>query len=240
MEINDFDRLFLTKMVKNRSPFAFLFRYAARFRRFRRLAVSGICRLEGEQMWSTTYRELMCVYYDVKIGLYSYGPCLLPDGLPEGTCIGNYCSFATGITAWRRNHPTDRFTQHPFFFNSALGLLKHDSIESIRDRPLKIEGDVWVGAKVIIAPGCKSIGVGAIIGAGAVVTKDVPPFVVVAGIPARQIGIRFTSEIRQVLLDSRWWEHPIDQLLPVLPLFLKEANLKSAERLRDHLQSLSH
>jgi virginiamycin A acetyltransferase len=196
-----------------------------------------ICRMEGGQMWSPTYRELMRQHYGVEIGMYSYGPALWPGGLPEGTRIGNYCSLAAGITVFRRNHPTNRVSQHPFFFNSAVGLIKDDSIHADRDQPLIVEHDVWIGANAIITPRCKFIGLGAVIGAGAVVTKDVPPFAIVGGIPAHRIGARFPDEIQQALLECRWWEYPINRLTPLLRTFQEEASLENVQLLQSHLHS---
>ena len=85
--------------------------------RIRSLTIRAICRIEGGQMWSLTYRELMQTHYGVEIGMHSYGPCLVPGYLPIGTRVGNYCSLAAGLQVFRRNHPVDRLTQHPFFFN---------------------------------------------------------------------------------------------------------------------------
>ena len=138
---------------------------------------------------------------------------------------------------FRRNHPTDRFSQHPFFFNSASGLVDDDTIDAVRDHPLIVEDDVWIGANAIITPRCHSIGLGAVVGAGSVVTKDVPPFAIVGGNPAHRIGERFPAEIQGVLLESRWWRYPLDCLVPVLPLFLEDATLENAQRLRDHLRT---
>ena len=186
-------------------------------------------------MWSATYRELMHMHYGVKIGIHSYGPPLGLGALPEGTCIGNYCSLAAGIVVFRRNHPTSRFSQHPFFFNAVLGLIYDDTVHSVCDNPLVIGDDVWIGGNVIITPGCSSIGLGAVVGAGAVVTKDVPPFTIVGGNPARRIGERFSLEIQKVLVETRWWERPFEHLVPVMPIFLKDATIENAERLRAHL-----
>jgi hypothetical protein len=86
----DFAALFLKQAAKQRSPFAWLFRLAAKIRRLRKFSIEAVCRFEGGQMWSVTYRELMLVYYGVTIGKYSYGPSLLPYGMPEGTQVGNY------------------------------------------------------------------------------------------------------------------------------------------------------
>jgi virginiamycin A acetyltransferase len=188
-------------------------------------------------MWSATYRDLMRVHYSVEIGSYSYGPALQPGVLPEGTRIGNYCSVAAGVIVFRRNHPTSRFSQHPFFFNSDIGLVEDDTVHAVRDHPLIVGADVWIGGDVIITPGCRSIGLSAVVGAGAMVTKDVPPFTIVGCIPARRIGERFPVGIQQVLLESRWWEFPLDNLVTNLPLFLKDATLENAQRLRDHLVS---
>jgi len=226
-------------MAKQHSPLAFLFQGASRCRRIRSHAIRAICTIEGGQMWSATYRKLMRRYYGVEIGMHSYGPSLCPGGLPEGTRIGNYCSLAAGITVFRRNHPTSRISQHPFFFNSAVGLIEEDTIDAVRDHPLVVEADAWIGANVIITPRCRSIGLGAVVGAAAVVTKDIPPFAIVAGNPARRIGDRFSVEIQHVLAESRWWEYPIDRLVPFLPLFLADATIENAQQLRTHLGSLA-
>lgn len=188
-------------------------------------------------MWSTTYRDLMREHYGVEIGIHSYGPSLFPGGLPEGTRIGNYCSLADGIEVFRRNHPTNRFSQHPFFFNSASGLVTDDTIDAVCDHPLVVGDDVWIGANAIVTPRCSSIGLGAVVAAGAVVTKDVPPFTIVGGNPAHRIAERFSAEIQRVLVESCWWKYPLDRLVPFVPLFLEDATLENAQRLRDHLRT---
>ena len=87
-----------------------------------------ICRIEGGQMWSGTFRELMRRHYGVEIGHYSYG--IMPEKFPNGTRIENFCSIASGVRAFRRNHPAKFVSLHPFFFNSILGLIDHDAIEA--------------------------------------------------------------------------------------------------------------
>src|ERR1017187_10039206 len=162
---------------KSRSPLAFLFRALRSLRglgSLRSMAVRGACRLEGGEMWSQTFRDLLREHYDVEVGLHSYGPALWPGNLPRGTRVGNYCSFADGVQVLRRNHPIDRLSQHPFFFNAAVGLLSRDKIQAVTDNPLHIGHDVWIGQNVLIAPGCTSVGNCAVVAAGAVVSKDVP------------------------------------------------------------------
>jgi len=195
--------------------------------------------MEGGQIWSVRFRDLMRRYYDVDIGQYSYGPCLRPGLLPPGTRIGNFCSIAGGIQVFRRNHPSRRFSQHPFFYNSKCGLLDEDTIVSVADSPLEVSHDVWIGANAIITPRCRRIGIGAVVGAGSVLTSDVPNFTIVAGNPARVIRKRFNDEICTILLKSRWWEYRLAQLVPVLPLFLEDATLENAQQLLGHLCNMS-
>lgn len=163
-------------------------------------------------MWSQTFRELARLHHGVEIGIHSYGPCLLAGELPAGTRIGNYCSLAGGITVLRRNHPIDRICQHPLFFNATCGLLDRDTIPGVEENPLTIGHDVWIGQNVIVAPGCRNIGDGAVVAAGAVVTVDVPPLAIVGGVPAKLIRWRFTEDLRANWLESHWWLKPLSEL----------------------------
>ena len=215
-----FRREALSRMARGKSPWAGLFRGLASSGRLRSFAIRTICRLEGGQMWSVTFRELMRKFYGVHIGIHSYGPCLNPGVLPNGTSVGNYCSLAEGIQVFRRNHPTDRITQHPFFYNAEAGLLDRDSIPRVEDNPLSIGHDVWIGQSVIIAPGCRVIGDSSVIAAGAVVTKDVPPFAIVGGIPGRFLRWRLSEELRAKWVQSEWWLMPVAHHADVVPSFL--------------------
>jgi hypothetical protein len=76
---------------------------------------------------------------------------------------------------------------------------------------LIIEHDAWIGDSVIITPSCRRIGLGAVVGPGSIVTKDVPDFAVMAGNPARLIKWRFSPEIQEVIRKSKWWELPITE-----------------------------
>lgn len=187
-----------------------------------------LCITEGGPMLSHTLQILM-QQYDVIIGIYSYGACLKPGVLPMGTRIGNYCSIADGLQVLRRNHPTNRLSQHPLFFNHKVGLIPEDTISSIAENPLCIGHDVWIGANVIITPGCKTIGNGAVVAAGAVVTKDVPAFAVVGGGAAKLIRWRFSEEIQKCIEDSQWWLRSLSELIEWMPLFEKPVDVVSAQ-----------
>jgi acetyltransferase-like isoleucine patch superfamily enzyme len=135
-------------------------------------------------------RGILARHHDVDIGRYSYGSILTPGVLPRGTRVGRWCSVGSDLIVRRRNHPLDAFSQHPFFYNAALGLVMRDAIPADTDNPLLIGDDVWIGDRVIILPGCRRVGDRAVIAAGAVVTRDVGEGMVVGGVPARVIGRR--------------------------------------------------
>lgn len=158
--------------------------------------------------------------------MYSYGPCLVPGGFPPGVKVGRYVSVASGVQVLLRNHPMDRLSTHPFFFNQKLGLLEKDTIE---DGNLEIGHDAWIGSRVIITPGCKRIGIGSVVGAGAVVTKDVPDFAIVGGNPARLIRYRFSEDQREVILASRWWERSIEELRAHMEFFTESLGVRFTE-----------
>ena len=201
----------------------------------RKTCLSLVRRIEGGEMHSTTLRRLLKECHGVTIGRYSYGACLIPGVLPPGSSVGNYCSVAEGLRVFRRNHPSDTLSQHPFFYNRELGLLSEDTIGRIEDNPLRIGHDVWIGSGVTILPGSKTIGNGAIIGAGAVVTRDIPPFAIHAGNPARFIGARFSPEIRALVERTQWWELSLIELATAGDLLFTPVTLVS---LREFLSKL--
>lgn len=187
-------------------------------------------KLEGGQFFSQTLREILLRYHGVEVGRYSYGGCLVPGYLPRGTKVGNYSSVSSFMRVYRRNHPTDRLSQHPFFYNREMGLLKQDSIDSVQDNPLTIGHDVWIGHQTVITPRCRVIGDGSIVGAGSVVTRDVEPFTIVGGNPAKVIRRRFPEAVEAAVRESQWWLRPISELvlhgtalvMPVTPEAVRE------------------
>lgn len=159
-------------------------------------------------MTSVSLRRYFSTHHGIDVGLYSYG-CFDRWRMPGPLVIGRYSSFGDSVRRVDANHPMDGLTTHPIGYEARLGVVESDQIVSTR---LAIGDDVWIGHNSVILPGCRSIGRGAIVGAGSIVTRDVPSYAVVAGNPARQLRMRFSAEMIEALEDSRWWLLEVDQL----------------------------
>ena len=124
--------------------------------------------------------------------------------------IGKFCSLAWNISIGGTNHiysSVAMYSQHHF-----NRVLSGDTTALVYDFPNgKIGNDVWIGSDAIVLRRA-SVGEGAIVGAGAVVTKDVPPYAIVVGNPARVIKYRFSPEIIEKLLELKWWDLPLDAI----------------------------
>jgi acetyltransferase-like isoleucine patch superfamily enzyme len=165
-------------------------------------------RLEGGEMYSETLRRIYLNYHDIAIGLYSYGGCFNLRNIPSGTRIGRYGSFAN-FKVFPRNHSIDCISMHPFFYNPSLGYVTTDNIPFTN---LSIGHGVWIGYGAFILPRVTKIGNGAVVAAAAVVTKNVPPYAVMAGNPAVVIKYRFPKAIINHIEKTAWWEEDIEKL----------------------------
>lgn len=199
-----------------------------RSRYFHWLFRSLIVRWDGGELHSLIWRRLLLKYHAVQVGPFTYGPVLLRGRMPRGTSVGSWCSIGRDLIVRRRNHPIERASQHPFFYNAKLGFVEGETIPLDTDNPLSIGHDVWIGDRVMILGDCKSIGNGAVLAGGSIVTKDVPAYAIVAGVPAKVMRFRFPADIQEILEASRWWELPLDEIMTFKDLFLQDLTLANA------------
>ncbi|MCA4133060.1 CatB-related O-acetyltransferase [Arthrobacter sp. M4] len=170
---------------------------------FRQRVLNKVVSLEGGDMYSATLREILEKYHGIKVGDFSYGSLLNLGYCDPQTVIGDYVSIGPNVRRFGASHPLGFPALHPLFYNPGLGLVAaHQDVERSQ---CWIGHDSWIGANVTILPGCTRIGIGAVIGAGSVVTRDVPDFAVVAGNPAKVLKIRFTDEKQAEILASEFW-----------------------------------
>ena len=162
---------------------------------------------EGGQFYSLTLRRIFREVYDIDAGIGSYG--CFTEGFRPHVTIGNYCSVAPGVQRLVGNHPYSFVSTYPLFYKKEWGGVRETRYH---EHHLTIGNDVWIGVNAIITGNVKQIGNGSIIGAGAVVTHDVEPYSIVAGVPAHVIGYRFTKDIEEAVEKSSWWELTPDEL----------------------------
>lgn len=172
-----------------------------------------VSKTEGREIYSRTLRKIFKEYHGLEIGMYTHGSCFAPGNFDRHTIVGRYCSIAADVKVFNRNHPMNFKSMHAFFFNPALKCTKVDLVDYT---PLIIGNDVWIGDGVKIMPQVTNIGDGSVIGAGSVVTKNIPPYAIVVGYPARIVRYRFPKEIIEKLLEEKWWEKDIDEIKPFL------------------------
>lgn len=178
--------------------------------RFRGIITKVIIKKENGYMYSPTIRAIYKQGFNIDIGYGTYGGCFNLTNIPSGVIFGNYCSIASNIKIFRANHPKENFTSHPLLYNPIAGYVIEDKL----DRPrLHIGNDVWIGEWTIILPKVKTIGDGAIIGAGSIVTKNVEPYTIIAGNPAIKIGKRFNDDIIDKIIATKWYRMQKKELI---------------------------
>ena len=155
----------------------------------------------------------------VTFGRETYGVPNIPTYIHDTTRlrVGNYTSIAGGSTIMLGGkHPTDRVTTFPHRIIMNMDGAGTDGFP-IATGDTVIGSDVWICIGALIVSGV-TVGDGAIVAGGAVVTKDVPPYAIVGGSPARVISYRHTEEQRAALLEIKWWDWPEDEVRDAVPL----------------------
>lgn len=134
--------------------------------------------------------------------------------------VGKFCSIAGDVKLGMGTHSLDKLSTSPIFTecHNSTGhqWVKHQTVNPYK-RTI-VGNDVWIGSSAMIMGGV-TIGNGAVIGAGAIVTKDVPPYAIVAGVPAKIIRYRFPCELIEKLETLKWWDLPESALRDNIGLF---------------------
>lgn len=128
--------------------------------------------------------------------------------------IGKFCSIGSEVSIGLGKHPLEHFSTATLFYRkqNTLGIdLVDKNLDFEEYEPIEIGHDVWIGMRALIMDGVK-IGTGAIVAANSVVTKDVPAYAIVAGVPAKIIRYRFNEQKIEELLSSSWWEKDLQEI----------------------------
>ena len=178
-----------------------------------KVKVSSMCKIEAP---CRITGAVNCKTH-VEVGAFTTFDGEESDGRIRNLKIGRYCSVAKRVDIGLAQHPVNWLSVTPlcYFSNGGLGDLHRKSVHTIpfqnESGMTEIGNDVWIGDRVIIMSGVK-IGDGAIVAAGAVVTKDVPPYAIVGGVPAKVIKYRFSESVIKRLLELQWWNYDLADL----------------------------
>jgi len=162
-------------------------------------------------------------YYSGYYHGHSFDDCarfLMTEPGVDRLVIGSFCSIGSGaafIMAGNQGHRYDWVSSFPFYFMNEVPHFAGAANAFAPAGDTVIGNDVWIGTEAILMPGV-TIGHGAVIGTRALVTKDVEPYTIVGGNPAKPIRKRFSDEDIALLLEMAWWDWPDDMLQAAMPL----------------------
>ena len=132
--------------------------------------------------------------------------------------IGKFCSISWGVSIGPEEHDYTRLTNHSFLYSlKSFSLTTHKHYSPF-EKECKIGNDVWIGCNCTILRGV-TIGDGAVVGANSLVTKDVPPYAIVVGSPAKILKYRFADTIIDELINLKWWNLPTEVISANAELF---------------------
>ncbi|SEM42620.1 chloramphenicol O-acetyltransferase type B [Stigmatella aurantiaca] len=162
-------------------------------------------------------------YYSGYYHGHSFEDCarfLLPHQGADRLIVGSFCSIGSGaafIMAGNQGHRNEWVSTFPFFYMSEVPHFAGARDGYLPAGDTVIGNDVWIGSEAILMPGIQ-VGHGAVIGTRALVTKNVEPYTIVGGNPAKPIRKRFADEQVAMLLEMNWWDWPDAQLHEAMPL----------------------
>jgi acetyltransferase-like isoleucine patch superfamily enzyme len=159
------------------------------------------------------------------------GPCTEFYSIHHPIIIGNFCSIARGTAIQEHNHDFDCVTSY-FIKYRVFG--EKYGVDAISKGPVVIGNDVWIGTQSVILTGV-TIGDGAVIAANSVVSKDVPPYAIVGGTPAKVLKYRFSNEVIEKLLELKWWNWDLDRIKANKDLFYGNLTMGKLENIKNNI-----
>jgi acetyltransferase-like isoleucine patch superfamily enzyme len=181
-------------------------------------AANPSCKILSTHINNVSIGEYVAILHEVhleqvSLGNFSY---VSSNSRLFNVATGNFCSIGRQVQIGLWLHPSKVFvsTYPAFYSNSNIGCplnFREDKIFDDSVPKTDVGNDVWIGSNAII-PGGIRIGTGAIVAAGSVVVKDVPPYAIVGGNPAKVIRFRFPEDQIEILLASEWWNWPIEKI----------------------------
>lgn len=181
-------------------------------------ALGGDIRYAQRMAWWRAYAER---YHGMTVGIQTYGFEQWIGASTRPASVGAFTSIAKDVQVTGVNHPTDYVTTSPITYLASRGFAPNrlDLLPSATNGPVRIGHDCWIGERVTLLPGV-TVHNGSIVAAGAVVTKDVPSYTVVAGVPARPLKRRLPEDVALALEQISWWDWDEAVIQANIDLFL--------------------
>lgn len=192
----------------------------------RNCLVGDLCRIDHSIFGYYTWVYPNGMIYSSSIGDYSYAQ---KNASIWNCTIGKYCSISWNVSIGGGEHDYHRVTSHSMLYAPMYGFVDTPLYDRF-ERDTKIGNDVWIGAGAHILRGV-SIGDGAVVAAGAVVTKNIEPYSIVAGVPAKPIGSRCSKDLVKKMLELQWWNLPESAIRENIQLFSEELNDDTVDKL---------
>lgn len=184
-------------------------------------------RIDDRVYLGATARLMNCT-----IGKYTR---IKPGCVFKNVDMGNYCSIANDVMIGLGQHPTCYISTNSIFYKPGIRDDFARKIDFEEEKRTTVGNDVWIGNGAVVMDGV-TIGNGAIIASRAVVTKNIPAYAIVGGVPAKVLKYRFTDDVVAALQESNWWNLGDDEIMTVLGIFTDKDI--TAGKVRDAFQSV--